>query len=173
MKHVITCLFLCSFVYASAQNKSVSSAPNTLAPAVTSSANISLTLYNAISIEPAVQWTYATTFHTIADFNGSTNAADMGSNVWNIRSTRPGNISLMFGNLMSTPPVMTIIPANKMSYKVNNAANWSTVSNFVPNIASFAAGSSNSFTMGLKVNPGWNYPGGYYGGYVIVTATQL
>lgn len=176
MKQLLTVLLTIScFALANAQGRPIranSSTPSGLAPEVKADADIKLTLYNAIEISPSSNWTYGAVFMTAADYNGTTNAGDMGSNTWYVSSTRSFDLSLQFTDLKSDPNVKTIMPVNKLSYSTNAGTNWNTAARSVPSVASFGAGKDIEFTLNLKVNPGWNFPGGFYSGRVFVTATQ-
>ena len=175
-KFLMVVLMTGSFAVANAQWGSATSnstTPGGLAPAVTSDADVTLTLYNAIELTPSTNWTYGALFMTAADYNGTTNAGDMGTNTWYINSTRSFDISLQFTDLKSNPQIATIMPANKLSYSTNDGGSWHVAALSVPNVSSYGAGSSHQFNLKLKANPGWDFPGGFYGGRVIVTATQL
>lgn len=168
-KLIFSAIAICGFMAVNAQNSSNSSAPNTTAPAVTSSANISLTLYNALEITPAsAAAPYAATFQTVSDFNGP--AKSMGSNSWNVKSTRPGIISVGFSNLTDALTSVSV-PASAMQYDPGTGmvgASTSTVQ-----AGSFLAGATNPFNMAIQVHPGWGVQGGVYTGGVTITATQL
>lgn len=166
-------LAVCCFNFAKAQHTANSVNPADAAPDANANAPVNLTLHNAIEINPPMNYLYSATLVTAADFNGLTSASDMGTNTWHIKSTKAGKISLAFSNLMSTPALATIIPASKMSYSVDNGSSWNPAALSVPSAATFGSGDNIEFKMRLKVNPGWSYQGGVYGGWVTVTATQL
>jgi hypothetical protein len=173
MKIIFTVLLvLGSFGWLNAQNSSNSTAPAGLAPVVTSMAAITLTLHNAIEITPVINWTYGALFMSAADYNGATNAGDMGFNTWFVSSTKPFDISLQFTNLMGDRNTATIMPVNRLAFSVDDAITWNTAALSVPGVSSLGAGKNRHFKLNLRINPGWNYPGGFYGGNVTVTATQ-
>lgn len=174
-KFFAVALMTSCFGFASAQwgtATSNSSSPSGLSPSVTSDADVHLTLYNAIEITPTTNWCYAALFMTAADYNGLTNAADMGTNTWYINSTKSFDISLQFTDLKSNPQIATVMPANKLSYSTDNGGTWNIAALSVPNVSSYGTGGSYQFDLKLKANPGWDFPGGFYAGRVIVTATQ-
>jgi len=174
MKKVIfSALAVCGFAFAQAQNSSNSSTPTALAPPVTATAPINLTLHNAIEITPATSGAFAATFMTVGDYNGARKY--MGQHTWNVKSTRPGNISVNVSDLSdgSAPS----IPASKMGYSTSGSGAsgpFNPISgNNLGNVGSFLSGDTNPFKFALDVHPGWSYEGGNYTGTVTITATQL
>lgn len=172
MKKVfLSALAVCGFAFAQAQDthSSNSSSSTGLAPAVNSTAPINLTLHNAIEITPATSGEFEATFATVADYNGG--AKPMGQHTWNVKSTRPGNISV---NVSDLSYESTSIPASKMAYSTSGTAGTFTPisSNNLGNVGTFLSGDSNTFQFALEVHPGWSYGGGNYTGIVTITATQ-
>jgi hypothetical protein len=172
MKKVIFSAFaVCSCVFAYAQpNVSQSTTPGGLAGPVMSGAAITLTLHNAIEILPARNTTYAATFSSVADYNGA--AKPMGSDVWDVKSTRPGVVSFVLSNLTDPSAGGQTVSNDKMTMTVNtlpsvNGAGTLPTVNFPSGVNLGLA------TVDLSVHPTWAHQGGIYRGTLMVTATQL
>lgn len=175
-KILFAAIAVCGFAIANAQGGPVqanSSTPAGLAPEVKADADIQLTLYNAIELQPKWALKYSTTFQTAADYNGA--AKDMGTRDWDIKSTRPGNITISISDLKDNVGGQTI-SKDKMNFDLAGSAGTPSVATGTGSqigTVGFVAGVTNDVVkLNLKVHPGWAHQGGVYNGVVYVTAAQ-
>lgn len=144
-KIIFAAIAVCGFAFANAQSPQ------------TSNASISVTLDDAMEVTPASNViSFSGTYANAADYNAATKT--LGTHSWNVKSTKPGSISVALPSSLSDGGSNSI-PGSALSS--------------VSSTNSFSAGPTNPFSLEIKSNVTWGTaPAGTYTGTVVVTFTQ-
>lgn len=198
MKKVfLSALAICGIVAANAQTSNVAPATPTHVTSATSTASVTLSLYDRIEILPSID-DYSQSFSTVNDYiQGRTLLAGGGPADYNdyfVRSNRNFKVTIKATDFSVTGATDDNVnmPASIMGYRLyrndvfgstqpsvesNPSLAYTTMATNEQDVVSGAATGANpgqraNFKLQLKANPGWNYAGGVYTSTVTLTATQ-
>lgn len=160
MKNLIfTVLAIASYLFGNAQSSA------------SVSQTITLNLQNQIDIS-VVNGTATGTSFTFSSTNDyASGLTNTNASSFQVRSNRAWAVTVAAGAANFTSAATTVMPANRLSVRLNGGATFGALSTTGASLTSGSRG-INSFAVDYNANPGFNYDAGTYTLSVVYTATQ-